>query len=162
MHHQPQPVARLVWLNRVGDAGPRLHPSSTTAPPPSSSPSQHQAQLSRETPMEKPASRPSPHEQGFGAGTRSQEHHWDKNSSLHRPGIPSMGLAFPASLRPSHLLGVVAGKPKQTSFKPLPHDKAQALPEHIRLWGSTSNALEKKQNPGQKPRSHQVKYPTWC
>lgn len=33
---QPQPVARPGWLNRVGDAGPRLHPSSTTASLPSS------------------------------------------------------------------------------------------------------------------------------
>lgn len=75
-----------------------------------------QAQLSREIRMEKLASRPSPHVQGFGAGTRSQEHHWDK--TLH-----CMGLAFPASLRPSCPQDVVAGKPKQTSLKPLPHDK---------------------------------------
>lgn len=76
----------------------------------------HQAQLSRETPMEKLESRPSPHVQGYGAGTRSQEHHWDENSSLHQSGIPSLAEATSPS-------DVVAGKPKQTSLKPLPHDK---------------------------------------
>lgn len=88
---------------------------------------------------------------------RSQEHHWDK--TLH-----CMGLAFPASLRPSCPQDVVAGKPKQTSLKPLPHDK-----DRPKLCLNTSDCeeatptlLKKKQNPGQKRQSHQLKCPTWC
>lgn len=44
--------------------------------------------------MEKLELRSSPHVQGDRAGAQSQEHHWDKNSSLHRPGIPSLAEAI--------------------------------------------------------------------
>lgn len=101
----------VVWLNGVGDAGPRLHPSSTMTPLPSP-PSQHQAQLSRETPMEKPALRSSPRVQGHGARSITGI------QTLHCICLP-----FPASPKPFPPLDVVAGKPKQTSLKPLPHDK---------------------------------------
>lgn len=37
--------------------------------------------------------------------------------------LPCLCLAFPASLGPAPPSDVVAGKPKQTSLKPLPHDK---------------------------------------
>lgn len=114
---QPQPVARPVRLNRVGGAGARLHPSSTTAPLPSS-PRQQQAQLSRETRMEKPASRASPQ-------VRDMEHGPRARSITGIKTLHCMGLAFPASLRPFRPLDVVAGKPKQTSLKALPHDKGR-------------------------------------
>lgn len=91
---------------------------------------QPQAQLSRETPMEKLELRSSPHVQGDRAGARSQEHHWDRNSSL-------IGLAFPASLRPFPPSDVVAGKPKQTSLNPLPHNK-----DRLELCLNTSDCGE--------------------
>lgn len=97
--------ARPVWLKgktlgrEMQDQGsipaaPRhLSPPLPMASIPSS-PSRHQAQLSREMPMEKLASRSSPRLQGYGAGTWSRESRWDTNSPLPLPGIPSLAEAI--------------------------------------------------------------------
>lgn len=87
--------------------------------------------------MEKLASRPSPMCRDLEQG-HSQEHRWDKNSSLHGPGIPSLAeaiLPFRCGCRKT--------KANLTQTTPTCQRQAQALPKHIRLWGSTSSALEK-------------------
>lgn len=121
-----------------------------------SCPIQPQAQLSRETPMEKLELRSSPMcrdtEQGHGA-----------RSIVGTKTLHCISLAFPASLGPFPPLDVVAGKSKQTSLKPLPHNKDRPkLCLNTSDCGEAPPTLLRKKKTGQKPQSHQLKYPTWC
>lgn len=150
---QPQPVARPVWLNGMGNPGQGSIPAAPQhlCPPLPSSPSWHQAQLSRQTPMEKLAWRSSPHRdpapirvQGHGAGTQS----WDTNSSLHLPGVPSLAETISPFGR-----GCRETKANLTQTTPTRQRQAQVLPEHFRLWGSTSNGLGKNKNQVKNPKA---------
>lgn len=123
----PGDCARPVWLKGEdtgqGDPAPRLHPSGTTASL-ASSPHGISSLLSHLA--------SGTAQQGDADGKASIEIQplcagiWSRDTEGSITGIqtlPCLCLAFPASLRPSPPSDVVAGKPKQTSLKPLPHDK---------------------------------------
>lgn len=81
------------------------------------------------------------------AGTRSQEHHWDTNSALHLPAIPSLAEAISP-----FGCGCRKTKANLTQTTPTRQRQAQALPEHIRLGESTSKTLGKNKNQVKNPK----------